>query len=361
MGSRRGLPQGLMPSDTLATLYLAELDFVMVRNGFRYVRHGDDVRIAAETYDRACRALRTLEATLRKLGLLLNVEKTRVLRRDTYARNVTARETIFDDAQERITSARVQNIRNNEHALETAIHDADMEQLGWDLFYHERIDLDAAIEELRPALTPTEVEVAEHVFLNAVENQPGTDHALERDTFHQRLAWSLVRLSAGRSHAGVVHVAPLMISYPEKVRMLCSYLSALASEQAFTTAVASQIEIALGVENTEWETALVVRVLRRMPMKASNNILSTLKSFLDSPHNRWLAAVEVAKLMAIRQELERDSLIQMWESCPLVLRADLVEAAAQMVRSAPWAKAFVESTRSDPIHEVVARHELHNE
>lgn len=36
MNSRRGLPQGLLSSDALATLYLADLDFAMIREGFDY-------------------------------------------------------------------------------------------------------------------------------------------------------------------------------------------------------------------------------------------------------------------------------------------------------------------------------------
>lgn len=47
MGSQRGLPQGLAPSDPLATAYIAQVDFAMIRDGYRYYRHGDDIRVAA--------------------------------------------------------------------------------------------------------------------------------------------------------------------------------------------------------------------------------------------------------------------------------------------------------------------------
>ena len=360
MGSRRGLPQGLSPSDTLATLYLAELDFVMVRNGYHYVRHGDDVRIGVADYDQGCRALRLMEATLRRLGLLLNVEKTRVLRSGTYANSIASHETTLDYTRKKIVNAKIENLRENECALGTAIREAGMEQLEWDLFYHATVDLEDAIEEIRPTLQPDEIEIAKELFLDAVQRQPGTKNALSREVFHQQLVWSLIRLSAGRSDAGVGAIAGLLKSFPEETTVVCSYLNALASEPSAARAVACQLEIALGAHNTEWETARMVAVLKRVPHVASRAVLTKLKAALDSPHDQWLASVEVAKLMANRGELERDTLLRMWDTCPDPLRADLVEAAARMAESEPWAEAFVASTKADPVHGVVIRHTLRN-
>ena len=360
MGYSRGLPQGLSPSDILATLYLAELDFVMIRNGYHYVRHGDDVRIGVESYDQGCRALRLMEATLRKLGLLLNVEKTRVLRGGTYANSLASHEKTLDHTRKKILNAKVENLRKNECALGTAIREAGMEQLEWDLFYHAAVDLDDAIEALRPTLQPDEIEIARELFLDAVQRQPGTENALSRQAFHQQLVWSLIRLSAGRSNAGVGAVAGLLNSFPEKTTVLCSYLNALVLEPSAAGAVARQLEIALCAQNNEWETARMVAVLKRVPLIASSAVLTKLQAALDSPHHQWLASVEVAKLMANRGELERDTLLLMWDTCPDPLRADLVEAAAKMAESEPWAEAFVASTKADPVHEVVIRHALKN-
>ena len=134
MESRRGLPQGLTPSDTLATVYLAELDFAMVRNNFRYFRHGDDVRIAVENYDRACLAVRCLEAELRKLGLLLHNEKTRALHQTTYTDTVSSYQRRFKDAQNQLIDAEVQSLVKDKHALQKAMIDSGMEPLAWDFF-----------------------------------------------------------------------------------------------------------------------------------------------------------------------------------------------------------------------------------
>ena len=62
MMGNRGLPQGLVASDTLATAYLAQVDRAMIRNGFEYTRHGDDVRISVDSYGHGCRAARVMES-----------------------------------------------------------------------------------------------------------------------------------------------------------------------------------------------------------------------------------------------------------------------------------------------------------
>ena len=356
MGSTRGLPQGLTSSDALATLYLAELDFVMIRHGFRYVRHGDDVRVGVRDYDEGCSAIRTLEATLRRLDLLLNVEKTRILRADTYAKALESRTSMIDAAKESIVSDKVRSLRDSKDALLATIDAAGMEQLGWDLFYHGRVDLEDAIEVLRPSLQPSEIELAEKLFTEAIARQPGEHRAFPKELFHQCLVWSLLRLSAGRSDAALGEVAGLMETFPEKGELFCSYLSALAAKPAARSAVARQVEIALGAGTVEWLTACLVRVLRRVPLHVSQSTLTSLKGTLVNPHNHWLATVEVAKLMADLEQLDRETLLRIWNSCPTVLRSDLVEAASQRARSAHWAAAFVDSARSDPIHEVVIRH-----
>lgn len=54
--SSRGLPQGLNTSDTLATCYLTHVDRTVVSYGFRYVRHGDDIRMSVLDYLKAARS-----------------------------------------------------------------------------------------------------------------------------------------------------------------------------------------------------------------------------------------------------------------------------------------------------------------
>ena len=240
MNSRRGLPQGLLPSDALATLYLATLDFRMTREGFRYFRHGDDVRVGVREYSNGRRAIEILEAELRALGLTLNDSKTRILRKATYEKEVLSLEGLLGQARNAAVDAKVQRMASDKEKLLVEMRNAGQDQLEWDLFYHGRVSLSDAIDTLRPLVKPSDVELATTVFLDAVRKRPGRANALTSRLFHQRLRWSLARLSASRSNAGLMHIGTLLRSFPEKTETLCSYLSALATKEPEAVALQAQ-------------------------------------------------------------------------------------------------------------------------
>lgn len=226
-------------------------------------------------------------------------------------------------------------------------------------FYHETVDLDDVIEAIRPTIKPDQVEVAEKLFLDAIEKQPGTEEALAPEVFHQQLTSSLVHLSAGKSGVGVKHIGSLVQSFPDKTEVFCRYLLSLKSKPK---AIASQAEKAIqNLHATDWVLAWMVRVLNEVSAHISKKTLIKLKKITESPQDRWLVAVEVVKLLATRKELDHALLLAMWNMCPDVFKVDLVVAATRMETSAPWAKAFVSSAKSTPIHAVTIRHEKEKE
>jgi len=354
MGTGRGLPQGLMSSDSLATVYLAEVDFAMIRNGYEYTRHGDDVRIAVDTYDEGCLAIRCMEAELRKCGLLLNSEKTRVYRRQTYQKSLSSFEERWAKAKADVVESVAAELRKDQEALEAAMGRLDMEELGWALFYHQAINLEEAVEELRKKIEPEDVEIAQMLFRNTIRRRPGNGSRTEREAFHQQLTGALVRLTAGRSDVALGHVGELLTSFPDKSEVLCRYMMSLRGNE---DAIARQIEGAMSDDVPEWGLAWMIRVLSEVPGSVSDTTVARLKRFVNSPRGRWLLAVEAAKCLAAMGELERDALLAIWNRCPEVFRVDLVVAAVRMKGVAAWADAFVRSGRSDPIHEVAIRRE----
>ena len=103
---------------------------------------------------------------------------------------------------------------------------------------------------------------------------------------------------------------------------------------------------------TEWELAWMVRVLGGLRRRVSREVVNELEECLAMPHGRWLAAVEVAKLVGARGELEQNTVVRMWNTAPKVFQVDLVVAAAHMVETAPWARKFVAAAVREPIHAV---------
>lgn len=350
MQSDRGLPQGVGGSDALATVYLAKVDLGMTRRGVEYMRHGDDIRVAAKTYRDGRLAVGYLEAEGRRLGLVLNGEKTRVLKQRTYAEAVSAFERNWAAAQGQVIEAKIESIAEDEDKLVETIKETGMEQLEWDLFYHGSIDLDEAIEKLRPMIKAEKVKVAEKLFREAMRKMRGQGGEFNREEFHQQIVGSLVQLSAGRSAVALPHIAALARTYPDKTEALCSYLMSMRSVRP--SVVVAQAKRAVMWQVTEWELAWMVRVLRRMARRVPGEIAEGLEEWLARPHGRWLAAVEIAKLAGARGELEREAVVRMWNTAPKVFQVDLVVAAAHMVETRSWARKFVAAAVREPIHAV---------
>lgn len=355
MGSHRGLPQGLAPSDALATAYIAQVDFAMVRDGYRYFRHGDDIRVAAPTYDDARRAILTLESRVREAGLQLNAYKSRILRRATYEDEARSIDDTIAETRQRLLQGRVDELSGDQKALEEALRAADKEQLGWDFFYHGKLSLHDVIGELRPHLAPDDRFVAERLFTETIASEPGALGALASDAFHQRLVASLLRLAAARSQVPLPHIGKLLQKYPDKTELFCSYLAALA--EISPSDVAAQIGTTLlaGTYRTEWESAWLARTLQRVHAHVPQGVLEVAQAAVARPHGVWLFAMEAAKLLALRGELRREDLASLWNTCPRTLRIDLVIAAESLAGAHPWAEAFFRASLDDPVHIVVAK------
>jgi hypothetical protein len=355
MNSSRGLPQGLPSSDHLATSFVSQVDYAMIRDGYHYTRHGDDIRIASETYDDARKAVLALEARIREAGLQLNAPKTKILKRVTYESQQNSIDETIAETRRQLVDSKARELAENSGALESALEEAEKQELGWEFFYHGRLSLHEVIDELRPHLEPDDTEIAEKMFEATIEAPPGSIDGLSEDAYHQRLALSLVRLAAADSEVPLRYMSALLQSYPDKTELFCSYLAALSTKVPAETAAQLSKVVANGMFHTEWEAAWITRTLGKVHQHASLAALGVLRQILATPYGSWLFAIEAAKVLAFRNELPRESLSWLWNTCPRALRTDLVVAAEAMSHQHNWAKAFLQASQDDSIHVVVAR------
>ncbi len=82
------IPQGPNASRLLGNLYLHPVDRAMLREGYRYFRFMDDIRIVCRTKGEAIRALRMFEVECRALGLVVSGAKTELLFGDAARRDL---------------------------------------------------------------------------------------------------------------------------------------------------------------------------------------------------------------------------------------------------------------------------------
>ena len=357
MGSRRGIPQGLLPSDTLATAFLQPLDAGLVREGFEYYRHGDDMRVGAPTVSSAREAIATLESCARRQGLLLNGAKCAIVKRANYEGDLAAADALLQRTKNRLLARRIDRLKSSEDDLIAAMEKAELDaQWGWDLFYHGTASVEDVIELLRDHLEPNDIEVAEQVFQDTMKHAPGRPSPIPVEQFHQQLTWSMLRLAAGRSPIALMNAASIVARFPEKTELVANYL--LAMQKGHSKKTVAQAEEVLTSEEftTPWQQAWLCRVLARGVRNVAPATTEKLERMAGHEGAHWLARVEAMKVLGHAGRLERELVSRSWTLAPRPYRCDLIAAVALMRKTHSWAKRFLDAARHDPVEEVVVRH-----
>lgn len=365
MGEPRGLPQGLAASDALATAYLSGVDAGMLRTGHYYWRHGDDIRMTVPDHDAGRHAVHQFEEHLRAMRLLLNADKTRVLRRETYERQLGA----VDEERTRVAQALTQKrARGLLHApaeeIERLVQEAGVdEETQWGLFYHGNISLEDIVEQLRPRLEPDQVDIAVATYDEAIRRAPDAEapDALAAEMFHGILTTSFTRLIAARHPRPLKDATALVSRFPDETELVATYLRAVAATQS--TEVARETTAALtGGYLTGWQQAWLLQVLREVvataPDVGISRAVEAASSIAVDENASWLARAEAARLLAQAGQLTHELLVRLWSGCPAAVRADLAAAVGIAARPSaaappPWAEAFLDSLAAEPMLQVV--------
>lgn len=352
MGEPRGLPQGVVSSDSLATLYLAKVDSTLHGAGITFWRHGDDYRIWTPTWPDAIRAAHLFESALRSAGLLANSRKLRAQRFSTYAEQHVDLAKTTDRFKATIEAARLE-------ALETMTEDQLMdlaseveidEDMQWQYFYHGTLDRAELASAIAPALAPKSLEVIEEMFREVVSPDLGSLHAELR---HARLAFCLRRLAAAKSTIPLPHVAELILHNPDETQLVANYLLAVVSTQSAAVSAACQYILTNAIYMTDWQRAWVLRVLSRCGNTVSGELLENLVRNVDADSIGWLPRVEMARVLAVNARLSKPTVDNIYAKCGEAFRSDLVGVVVSHEEELPWARQFLEGAASDPLAKVV--------
>lgn len=367
MGAPRGLPQGIATSDVLATAYLSVVDAEMLRNGFDYRRHGDDIRITVATHDDGRRAIHLLEKQLRSVRLLINADKSRVLHRDTYNTQLGAVETTRKEVHGRILKQRKEALSDaSDDEIARLVEEADL-GVGtlWALFYHRTMSLEELAEQLSAHLQPDQVTVAVGSFTEAMSRMPGSGpDALGEDEFHGLVSTSMTILLAKKLPDAIEYAPRLVDQFPDKTQLVATYLSGVAASYPQRVEAAAVDALTSGYL-TGWQQAWLMTVLRRVAESTRvthfGAALDLIPEVAQDEDASWLARAEAVRLLAQIHKLDHKLLLRVWNRAPASIRADLTAAAAVVAgtEAAVWAEAFCDSMKSDPLADVVL-HRVNN-
>lgn len=357
MGSNKGLPQGILGSDTLATLYLQSVDAAMLRTGFSYWRHGDDIRMSVESMSLARESIATVEAELRKIGLVLNSSKCLIQKADHYDKHLKETNKVYETIKRKIYEEKVKYLSEDDEALIATMDEAELdEQFKWDLFYHHSITIKEVIQQISEHLQPDELDIARDLFRSTLEGLPDGDSPLPKDQFHVQLTRSIFRLAAGKSEEAIDSAAMLIAKFPEKTELISTYLMSLVS--LCSKKVALQVEDIINSDLflTVWQKAWIYRVMLDCAEELQDETIQKISDSCFNPKSHWLEKAEGFKLLSKLSVLKFEVLRDHWELVPEAYKPDLICSIVFLSRDCDKSKRFLEGINQDPIERVVASH-----
>ena len=323
MGRQWGLPQGLGASDPLASVVLSPLDRALTRDGVRYVRHGDDLRVAG-TYAEVSDTQLLVRDELRKLGLVMNDDKTRVLRRDTY---IERRSEIASGVQEYLAAGDGVARGSAIHRLIGALG-AD-EELSWS-WYHDSLSVSEVITSIGSTFEPSDAQALMILISEAAASEEEatglwhTDHRhrLTGTTLLVRAGMSL--LAAAGAAAPEIDLEASVVARPEYADVLSTYIEQAAPRHPAQVAGLLQRIEATGVTyDAQW-----LRLYRALDDVALSDFDDLALTHLDSRNQSWVRRLRAARFMARRGRLNIDYLPELCNHAPSALRDDVLEVVA---------------------------------
>ena len=379
MRSDRGIPQGLIESDTYATLFLSAVDRSMLLAGFDYWRHGDDVRIAVSSFSRGREALALLETELRALGLNLNGEKSSVSTVAGYLRDLESHDREKSALQKRYEDAQLAALRTGGREEVLRVLDqlqiprevyetmsGDRETLitfaaDWNagLGPYQQLDVEAAIEILREHLSPDDIETAKAQFHEAMGHRPGSGKdAWPKEVFHTTLREALTTLAAGKDPSAIERCAEILKAHPSESDAISSYLLSVASDESQGVASAVSDVLTSGLFMFGWQAAWLYRVGESVAANLPPKMLEAAALDSSDPSSPWIRRAAAIRLLGRSRQLSRMDLARHWRQCPSVFRPDLVVAADFVAQeNEPWAEIFLDACKgSDRILDVLVTH-----
>jgi hypothetical protein len=263
-----GIVQGVFPSDALGNFYLSDFDAYCELSDISSARYVDDIYMGFASEAEARRGLASLIETLRKDGLHLNENKSKIIPTEEVRNEETAIDRLFDEIREEIKDDDAY-ARASPYGFE-AEWEEDEDDTGHD---DENDDLDnAAVERL----------------MENIEDYPNHEDQIEK--------FCLPILRSAASDVAVDHVFQRLKDKPHQTRLYFSYISSFVRSE---TQVVTRLEALVGDETvSDYQRMFLLAALLRA-RSVSRATVNTAIQWLQSPvvakETRAMAAIFGAK------------------------------------------------------------------
>jgi hypothetical protein len=345
MGSSRGLPQGPPVSDILASAYLLPIDRELAAAHDGYLRFADDLFFPATDLAHGRRILESVELLAADLGLSLNAEKTRVMRRSVFQEGLQQPARAVKELGERLTRSEVQTtqVLRDPGELVESLRDAGVdEETLWDLMYHGTITLDEIVAGL---VDETAVSMAKSygTYLRSVARLlAGGDTSGDLSALDVLARECLSFLAATREPAvGPEHLATLQQWFPGLAPRVVDYLTALGDKASDwrDPYLLEQIEKA---HENEWVAAWMCFAAGQTGAAANPDVKALLHTVVGNGMVGQLARAEALRSLAIVDAVVEGEWRRLFAELSAPLQTEMVVAAMADVERVPWLKEAID-------------------
>lgn len=322
---RTGLPQGPRGSDVFASAVLAGIDRKLVDSGQLYLRFADDYFFPAESVAEGRKILERLEELLADRGLFLSDHKTTVMRRSTYAANMTATR----DAARRLRETYVQDfVARLEAAEDTEFVEEILARVGveeetlWDLLYHHTISLRDVIEQVRDELSPSDRFVYEQLLSRAASDLEG---AKIRDVsaVASLAGESILGLAAAEGTVEPPVLVRLLEWFPFLARHVSSFLLSLGEEHREYVSATADALLAFP-DLGDWERAWLVQSLVESPQLLTPSLRERLEAMVSGPQFGLLCRLSASRALGLFQGGPHPALESLWRDATPAIRSEMI-------------------------------------
>jgi hypothetical protein len=330
-----GLPQNFSATNVLAELYIGWAERRLRRDGIVTFRHNDDFRMSAASWGDGLRSLERLQEELSAIGLDLNGEKSRILKRERYEQNLgltfqLVREALPDDEE----------FVNVDPYTGDPIEDdgdTDSAEAG-------RADNDLSDDELE-AMTARVFEAAAEARL-ADERMNGFELRANRTLINI----ALFHFRRIKSQAALGQGPALVALDPALAHAYAGYLVSLAGTEAIDLTSERILAVLQRFEGHApyWVQAWLVEPLLAAGSRLDEPATEWLRGLLNSPAPGVLRS-RAALALAAHRRVDPATLLSLFDALPTAAKPDIVAALG-----------FLRPTDRDQVRSVTETEHLYN-
>ena len=297
----RGLPQGVLASDILASTFLLPVDTYLVESETTFIRYADDYLFPATSVEEARLTLQRLEESLRGIGLTLNDEKTAVMRSSTYRKGLVAHTGAVDEFKDTLQEswAELQESDDPDWVIEKLEEYGAEEDTLWGLIYHGTLTLEEVLDEIRESIDLSLVNVYRALLDGLVINLESGERIKNAERLGREC---LTFLASAQALVPLGRVETLMQWFPKLAPLVSVYLRSIADRERDD--VASLLVRALDCHpKSDWATGWLCSALERPGFDLGQDLRQRLIGAAMDKREGLLTRTSAVRALAIAGDL----------------------------------------------------------